>query len=274
MIRLLQTELYLIFRQKRTYYGLAAILVIELFIVAGAWFQGTEIIDILLDNLAKSFYIEGNLVNGNLVMYIVLNSLWFNLPLIIMVIVSGFLTNEYKDRTIQTVMLQSIKKFDYITAKYTAAIAFTLFVLIFLFITASLLAYGLFGNGDLITYLNGLNFIESHEAFARIAWSFTIGGLLLVFYSVVSITFAVLFKEITITWIACVFFLIICNLLLKMDLGSLNSWFFPKLIDGWQYFFYFEIYWKNVLLNQLYILVYITIFMTIGIYTFIKKDIG
>lgn len=274
MIRLFQAELYLIFRQKRTYYGLAAILIIELFIVVGAWFQGSEIIGILLDNLTKNFFIEGNLVNGNLVMYIVLNALWFNLPLIIMIIVSGFLTNEYKDRTIQTVMLQSVKKLDYIAAKYMSAIAFTLFVLIFLFITASALAYGLFGNGDLITYLNSLNFIESNEALGRIIYAFAVGAVLLVFYSIVSITFATIFREITITWIACIFFLILCNLLLKIDLGILNLWFFPKLIDGWQYFFYFDIPWAKVLINQLYMLGYIVIFMAAGIITFIKKDIG
>jgi ABC-2 type transport system permease protein len=274
MIRLIQAELYLIYRQKRTYYGLAATLIIELFIVAAAWFQGNEIIDILLDNLANNFFIEGNLVNGNLVMYIVLNSLWFNLPLIIMIIVSGFLTNEYKDRTIQTVMLQSVKKLEYIISKYIAGIAFTLFVLVFLFLTAFALAYGLFGKGDLITYLNSLNFIESQEALGRIIWAFAVGAVLLVFYSIASITFAVLFRDTTITWIACALFLILCNLLLKMDLGVLNSWFLPKLIDGWQYFFYFEIPWSKVFFNQLFMLVYIILIMIVGIRTFIKKDIG
>lgn len=274
MIRLIQAELYLIFRQRRTYYGLAAILIIELFIVTAAWFQGNEIIDILLDNLAKNFFIEGNLVNGNLVMYIVLNSLWFNLPLIIMIIVSGFLSNEYKDRTIQTVMLQSVKKMDYIMSKYISGITFTLFVLVFLFLTASALSYGLFGKGDLITYLNSLNFIESQEALGRIVWAYVVGAVLLIFYSIASITFAVIFREITVTWIASALFLILCNLLLKMDLGVLNSWFLPKLIDGWQYFFYFEIPWSKVLINQLFMLGYIILFMTIGIRTFIKKDIG
>jgi ABC-2 type transport system permease protein len=77
-----------------------------------------------------------------------------------------------------------------------------------------------------------------------------------------------------VTWIASALFLILCNLLLKMDLGVLNSWFLPKLIDGWQYFFYFEIPWSKVLINQLFMLGYIILFMTVGIRTFTKKDIG
>jgi ABC-2 type transport system permease protein len=171
-------------------------------------------------------------------------------------------------------MLQSVKKLDYITSKYISGIAFTLFVLVFLFLTASALSYGLFGKGDLITYLNSLNFIESDEALGRIVWAFVVGAVLLIFYSIASITFAVIFREITVTWIASALFLILCNLLLKMDLGVLNSWFLPKLIDGWQYFFYFEIPWSKVLINQLFMLGYIILFMTVGIGTFTKKDIG
>ncbi len=274
MIRLLQAELFLIFRQRRTYYGLAAILIIELFIVAGAWYQGNEIIEVLLDNLSRNFYLKGKLLNGHLVMYIVLNGLWFNLPLIIMIIVSGFLTNDYKDKTIQTIMLQSIDKYHYIMMKYLAAVIFTLLVLIFLAATAGILSYSIFGLGDLITYLNNLNFLESDVAFIRIGWAFLAGGVLLIFYSVTSLTLAIIFREMTITWIASALFLIICNLLLKIDFGMANHWFFPKLIDTWQYFFYFKIPWESIALNQMMLLAYIVIFWLLGIIIFGKRDIG
>jgi len=274
MIRLLQAELFLIFRQRRTYYGLAAILIIELFIVAGAWYQGNEIIEVLLDNLSRNFYLQGKLLNGHLVMYIVLNGLWFNLPLIIMIIVSGFLTNDYKDKTIQTIMLQSIDKNHYIMVKYLAAVIFTLLVLLFLTITAGIMSYAIFGQGDLITYLNNLNFLESDVAFIRIGWAFVAGGILMIFYSVTSLTFAVIFKEMTITWIASALFLIMCNLLLKTDFGVANQWFFPKLIDTWQYFFYFNIPWKSILINHIILLIYAAMFWILGIIIFIKRDIG
>ena len=274
MIPLIQAELYLIFRQKRTYYGLAAIFIIELFIIAGSWYQGNEVISVLLENLTRSFYLEGNLLNGHLVLYLVLNSLWFNLPLIIMIIVSGFLTNDYKDRTIQTIMLQSIKKIDYILTKYVVAIVFTFLVLVFLIATASLMAYTIFGNGDLITYLNGLNFFESNQALTRIGLAFLSGTILMLFYSITSVTLAIIFKEITITWIACILFLILSNLLLKIDFGIMGDWFLPKLIDTWQYFFYYNIPWSKIYFNHIVLMAYIILFTTGGILLFIKRDIG
>ena len=45
-----------------------------------------------------------------------------------MIVVSGTLTSEYKDRTLQTIMLQPVSKWKYIFSKYLVAIGFTLLV--------------------------------------------------------------------------------------------------------------------------------------------------
>lgn len=274
MKALLRAEIFLISRQKRTYFGLAAILTIELLIIGGAWYQGSEIIDVLLDNLRQNFVFHGQLLNGHLILYVVLNSLWFNLPLIIMIIVSGFLTNDYKDQTLQTVMLQSVKKKDYIFAKYLAAIAFTISVVLMLALTSALLAYSIFGSGDLITYLQHINFFETHEAITRIIYAFASGTLLMVVYSVASITLGVIFKEMTITWIASALFLIICSLLSKIDFGLAGAWIFPELIDTWQYFFYYQIPWQKIMINQIILILYGLAFLIIGTVIFTKRDIG
>ena len=104
MKSLIKAEIYKLVRQSKTYYALASLLMIEVIILFSAYFQGKNILDILLENLKKSFYFEGSLLNGNLLVYLILNTLWFHLPLILMIIVSGTLTTEYKDRTIQTTL--------------------------------------------------------------------------------------------------------------------------------------------------------------------------
>jgi len=145
MIQLIRAEIYKLFNQSKTYYALASLFMIEMVILFSAYFQGKNILDILLENLKKTFYFEGSLLNGNLLVYLILNTLWFHLPLILMIIVSGTLTNEYKDRTIQTTMLQPVVKWKFILSKYLVAIGFTLLIVFFLAITSFLLSYGLFG---------------------------------------------------------------------------------------------------------------------------------
>lgn len=276
MKSLLLAESLKIVKQSKTYYALGAIFLIELLILITAYYQGTTILDLLLDNLRQSFYFEGTLLNGNLIIYIVLNSLWFNVPLILMIVTSGILTDEYKDGTVQTVMLQAIKKWKFMLAKYITAVLFTLFVIAFMMGSTFILAYSIFGKGDLVVYLNTLNFFEANDAFRRICLAFASGAIAMIFYCIVSITLAVFIKEAAKTWIASALFLVITNLLLKVDfgIGALNNYFFPKLIDTWQQLFYYETDWRHILINNMILVLYSLILAALGVLVFHKKDIG
>jgi len=276
MKSLIKAEIFKMFKQSKTYYALASLFMIEVVILFSAYFQGKNILDLLLDNLKKTFFFEGTLLNGNLLVYLILNTLWFHLPLILMIIVSGTLTTEYKDRTIQTTLLQPILKWKFILSKYIVVIGFTLMVVLFLAITSFILSYSLFGKGDLIVYLNTLNFFESNDAFIRLQYAFVSGALSMVFFSVASLTIAVIFKDATKTWIIAAFFLILSNLLLKVDFGNtyFNQLFFVKLNDTWQNFFNYTIDWNIIYFNSALLITYTLLFMGIGIYLFHKKDIG
>lgn len=276
MRRLLKAECFKLFRQSKTYYAIASILIIEAIILVSAYFEGTNIINLLLDNLRKTFYFNGNLLNGNLLQYLVLNTLWFHLPLIIMIVVSGMLSAEYKDKTVQTVLLQPVKKWQWILSKYLVAIAFTVFIVGLLFITSYWLCRGFFGEGDLVVYLDGLSFFPAKEAATRIQWAFLAGTISMVFFAVSSLTFAVILKDVTKTWIVSALFLIICNVLLKIDLGSdwLNQYALVKLNDTWQYFFQYDIPYSIIMVNWLVSVLYIVTIATVGIIIFQKRDIG
>jgi len=276
MKNLIFAEVYKLFKQGKTYYAISAIFLIEIIILYSAYSQGQSILDILLDNLDQSFYFEGNLLNGNLLIYLILNTLWFHLPLILIIIISGTLTSEYKDRTILSVMLQPISKWKYILSKYIVAILFTLVIVLFLAFTSFLFSYAIFGKGDLIVYLDSLNFFESSDAFYRIKYAFLFGGISMVFFSVVSLTLAIILEETTKTWIAAAFFLIISNILLKVNFNNyfLDNWLYVKLSDTWQYLFYFEIPWDKIYWNTSLIILYTIITMIIGIVIFNKKDIA
>lgn len=276
MKRLLIAEIRKLVMQSKTYYALASLLIIEGIILVSAYFEGTNIINLLLDNLRKTFYFQGSLLNGNLLQYLVLNTLWFHLPLIIMIVVSGTLTSEYKDKTVQTVLLQPVKKWQWILSKYLVAIFFTMLVVGVLYITSHWLCKGLFGEGDLVVYLDGINFFPAKDAAQRIRWAFATGTLSMVFFAVSSLTLAVWLKDVTKTWIVCSLFLIVANLLLKVDLGNdwLNQYSFVKLNDTWQYFFQYSIPYATILLNWWVLVGYIICMAAAGIVVFHKRDIG
>ena len=275
MRNLLYTELFKIFRQRKTFYAIAAVFILEAIIMTSAYIQGREILELLLENLAESFEFKGNLLNGNLLVYLVLNSFWFHIPLILMVVVSGFLTTEYQDRTLEAVLLQPVSKFKFILVKYLAALIFTTFILTVLIGSAFVFSYAFFGDGDLVVYLEGLSFFEPGDAFGRLLMAFVVGSLTMVFYAVVSLTLAVVLREATATWIVAALFLIGTTLLLRFDFGSewLNSYFFPKLTDTWQYLFYAQIPREAITIKSLALLIYTALAAWLGIAVFVKRDI-
>ena len=85
MKKLIIAEIKKLFKQSKTYYAIGCLFLIEAIVLFSAYYQGNNIIDILLENLRKSFYFNGTLLNGNLLVYLILNTLWFNLPLILMI---------------------------------------------------------------------------------------------------------------------------------------------------------------------------------------------
>lgn len=274
MMQLVYLEIYKLCKQSRTYYAILGLLFIEAVVLVSGYYQGAEILDIVLANLKDTFYFEGNLLNGNLVIYFILNSFWFHVPLLCMIIVSGLFTTEYEDKTLQTVLMQPVTKWKYLLAKYITAILFTVFLVLLLAVTSFVFSYAIFGTGDLVVYSDGLTFFEQDDAFLRLCYAFMVGAMSLVFFSVVSLTLAVLFKESFKTWIVAALFLIISTLLLKIDLPNdfLNQIAYFKLNNTWQYFFEFEIDWPAILINLALLLFYTVVTLVIGLFVFQKND--
>ncbi|WP_273300826.1 ABC transporter permease [Zunongwangia profunda] len=274
MYRILKVELFKLFREAKTWYAIVAVLIIEFIIFFAAYYQGKTILELLLDNLRQSFYFEGNLLNGNLLLYIVLNSLWFNLPLILMIVSSALITEEYKTGTLKTLMLQAVSKKKLILAKYITSLIFTISILALLMLSSFVLAYSIFGDGDLVVYLGTLNFFPAEEAFSRILWAFASGTLSMIFFTTVSVTLGIILKEPTKTWIASALFLILSSLFIKADFGEIGDYFFPKLTNSWQRFFAYDLDIYGILQDNLLLVGYTILFAVIGIYKFNKTDIG
>ena len=274
MYRILKVELFKLFREAKTWYAIVAVLIIEFIIFFAAYYQGKTILELLLDNLRQSFYFEGNLLNGNLLLYIVLNSLWFNLPLILMIVSSALITEEYKTGTLKTLMLQAVSKKKLILAKYITSLIFTISILALLMLSSFVLAYSIFGDGDLVVYLGTLNFFPAEDAFSRILLAFFSGTLSMIFFTSVSITLGIILKEPTKTWIASALFLILSSLFIKADFGEIGGYFFPKLTNSWQRFFAYDLDIYGILQDNLLLVGYTILFAVIGIYKFNKTDIG
>ena len=88
MLTITWLELYKVFTRPRSYIGFLAIIIFVAFTHIAVYMEGQEILDFLTQNLEDVFTLQGNLINGYMVTYLVLNFMWVHIPLLI-VLVTG-----------------------------------------------------------------------------------------------------------------------------------------------------------------------------------------
>ena len=74
--KLVSVELAKIFRKLRTYIGFGAIAILVPIVQLSLYFNGEGYIDFATRNLKDSFLFVGNLLNGYLVAYLILQALF------------------------------------------------------------------------------------------------------------------------------------------------------------------------------------------------------
>jgi ABC-2 type transport system permease protein len=150
MIKLLSLELYKIFRRPRTFisFGLvtAIALVIQLAMTAG----GKEFLSFGMQGITEQFDIKGNILNGYLVAYLILQSLLIHIPLLIALVAGDALAGEANMGTLRLVLTRPVSRSQLVLVKFAASIIYSLLLIIWLAVVALLLSVVLFGTGDMI----------------------------------------------------------------------------------------------------------------------------
>jgi len=98
MWKLLQIELFKIFKRPRTYIAFGAIAAIVFLIQVALKFDGKSYIDLLLSNLDGSFEMDdefkSKMLNGYLICFVILNTLLIQMPLLVALIAGDSIAGE------------------------------------------------------------------------------------------------------------------------------------------------------------------------------------
>ena len=94
MLTLLQIELFKIFRRSRTYISFAAIAAIVLLIQLAFYLDGDAYIQFMLQSLTDTFTVDGNILNGYLICYLILQTLLIHVPLLIALVAGDMIAGE------------------------------------------------------------------------------------------------------------------------------------------------------------------------------------
>ncbi len=150
MLDLIRTEIFKIAAKPRSYIGFAAIFAIVVIIQIALYADGQAYLDFLIQSLNQSFEIEGMDFNGNLVGFIILQTLIIQMPLLVALVSGDAISGEIQGGTIRSLLTKPVSRSRIVWAKFIAAELYTLLLILWLGILAWIASLLFFGPGDLV----------------------------------------------------------------------------------------------------------------------------
>lgn len=263
--------------KPRSYIGIGALTLIVVIILVAMKVDGQQFVSLLTGPFEQSLSFEGNLLNGNLMAFIILQMLIIHVPLLVALVTGDLISGEAAMGTIRLLLTKPISRTSVLFSKYIAGCAYTLVMLLWLMFMALIVGKWLFGNGDLIVVnSNGLMVFTENDVLWRFAAGFSLAFLSMVTVATLSLTFSCFSDNsvgpIVSTMAVIILFTIIGNLNVP-SMSVIQPYLFTNHMVAWRDFFEDPIPWKEVAKSAFILVGHIIVLLTIAIMKFKKKDI-
>lgn len=276
MITLINIELYKIFTRKRSYIGFIAVIVIILIAQAAMLWEGQSMHEFLTKNLSDAFYMQGNLVNGYLMTYLLLNFLWVHIPLLIVIVTGDLFSGEAHGGTFRLILVRPVSRWELVTVKFVAATIYT-FILMMVFALSSLgLGLLLFGKGDLMVIFNTISIIPEHDVMWRFISAFCYGLLGMITVATLSLWFSSMSSNSLGPILSTMAVIILFTMISTFNFSiftAIKPFLLTSYLDSWQRFFSFEVNVSSIIKDSLVLIFHIFLFYLFTIFHFSRKDI-
>ena len=183
-IKSIYNEVIKIALKPRSYLGIAAITVLVGVILFALKSDGMSIISFVTSSFEQTLSFEGNVLNGNLVAFIILQMLIVHIPLLIALVTGDLVSGEAAMGTIRLLLTQPISRTQLLLSKFMAGGIYTLIVIVWLGFMSVIMGKLLFGTGDLMV-LNSDGLVILQEA--DVNWRY-LGGFLVAFLALFTVS--------------------------------------------------------------------------------------
>ncbi|MBP7477123.1 MAG: ABC transporter permease subunit [Chitinophagales bacterium] len=276
-LQLLRAEIIKIFSRKRSFIGFAAIAAVVFLIQLAMYVDGENYIGLITQSIEQSIKLSGHIVTGNMVCFIILQTLIIQMPLLVALVTGDLISGEAQSGTIRLLLTKPVSREKILFVKFIAGLIYVIALILFLGILSYPLSLLIFGNGDMMVLKSDeLVILQSADTVWRFIGAFFIAFLSLTVVSSLSLMLSC-FTNNSITPIITTMSIII----LFTIIGTLDVPIFETLK---QFLFTTHmIIWRNLFDNPINVsfisksigvlTAQIALFYGISHYYFSKKDI-
>ena len=277
MIQLLRIELYKIFKRPRTYISFGIVTAISFVIQLAMLSDGKSFIAFALQGVSEQFDIRGNIINGYLVAYIILQSLLMQIPLLVALVAGDALAGEGGSGTLRLLLSKPISRMQLVLTKFAGSFIYTMLLIIWLAIVALFLSLLLFGTGDMINLKSDAFVLLLHDDIMwRYAAAFVFAALAMTTIASMSILLSAFADNSIGPIMATMGIVVVLTILSNLELplfSIIKPYLFTTHMIGWKGFFDDPVPYAAIGRSALVLGFYTLLFLATTIFYFNKKDI-
>ena len=276
-IKSIYNEVIKIALKPRSYLGIAAITVLVGVILFALKSDGMSIISFVTSSFEQTLSFEGNVLNGNLVAFIILQMLIVQIPLLIALVTGDLVSGEAAMGTIRMLLTQPISRTQLLLSKFIAGGIYTLIVIVWLGFMSVIMGKMLFGTGDLMV-LNSDGLVILQEA--DVNWRY-LGGFLVAFLALFTVSsLSICLSCFTdnsigpiVTTMSIILLFTIIGTLDVHIFDSVRPFLLTTHMASWRSFFEDPLPIQDIKNSILILFIHNILLISISIYVFNKKDI-
>jgi ABC-2 type transport system permease protein len=277
MWQLTRIELFKIFKKPRTYIAFAAIAAIIFLVQLAFYMDGEKYISFMMASFESSFTMEGNMMNGYFIFFIILQTLLVHVPLLISLVAGDMVAGEANMGTLRLLVTKPLSRTSIMLSKFWATCVYTILLLTFMAVLGLLGSVLLFGTSDLIVFKSDkLLLIDRADVLWRYFAAYGFAGLSMITVASLAFLFSVFAENSIGPIITAMSVIIVFTILTTMDIPFFNAmkpYLFTNHMLNWKGFFDRPVDVREVLKSALFLIGHIVFFVSLSMYIFKKKDI-
>ncbi len=277
MISLLKIELFKIFKRPRTYISFGIVAAITFIIQLAMLTDGKMFVSFALGGISEQFDIQGTILNGYLVTYIILQSLLIHIPLLVALVAGDSLAGEANLGTLRLLLTKPISRAKLILMKFLSSVIYTVILILWLAVVALVFSLLLFGKGDMINLKSdAFVLILQNDIVWRYFMAFCFATLAMTTIASLSMMLSAFADNSIGPIVATMGIVVVITILSNLELplfSIIKPYLFTTHMIGWKGFFDDPVPFKAIGRSALVLVAYTVGFLVITILYFNKKDI-
>ena len=277
LLNSIYNEIIKIALKPRSYLGLAAITLLVGIIQFALKADGLSIISFVTSSFEQTLRFEGDVLNGNLVAFIILQMLIVQIPLLIALVTGDLVSGEAAMGTIRMLATKPISRNQLLWSKFIAGGIYTLVVILWLGVISVVLGKVIFGSGDMMVLnSDGLVILQEADINWRYLGGFTVAFLALFTVSSLSICLSCFTDNSIGPIVATMSIILLFTIIGTLDVrifDPIKPYLFTTHMASWRSFFEEPLRVSDIWQSIGVLIAHNVLLISVSLYTFHRKDI-